>query len=167
MAQPKKIKARYHRLTLKTGHIVEIGWSIANRKYLLTYWHPRDHFKAGDGFDEDDEKYILGHSVREVFAKCRRAIIEEENPDIKAVRERVAPDKYSVSKMLEGIADLKRRMMEPTPPKVVYVSPVMAEVIERMTGQKDVVYGAKVKITSDVKSDEIITDKEVWGEDIL
>lgn len=86
---PKNRKARYHRLTLNTGHILEIGWHFGRQKYVVTVWNPKD-------YENDDvweaEKQFFGDTPREVLSGARLEIAEQVNPAIKKVRQQVAPN---------------------------------------------------------------------------
>jgi len=93
---PKRRKARYHRVTLHSGHILEIGWHFGRQLYVVTIWHP-DNYKDTDTWAA--EKQIFGNTPREVLSGARLEVAEQTNPNVKAVRERVAGENFSVDKL--------------------------------------------------------------------
>lgn len=83
---PKNRKARYHRVTLSSGHILEIGWHFGRQKYCVSIYHPT---KAQEPDCWNAETQFFGDSPREVLSGARLAIAEEINPEIREVRRRV------------------------------------------------------------------------------
>lgn len=84
--QPKIRKARYHRLTLKTGHILEIGWHFGRQQYVVCVYHP-DKYKDPNVWNA--ETRLFGHTPREVLSGARLDIAEELDPNVRKVRERL------------------------------------------------------------------------------
>ncbi len=86
--QPKVRKARYHRLTLHSGHILEIGWHFGRQKYCVSIYHP-DQAKDEDFWMPHQ---FFGDSPREVLSGARLGISEIANPDVAKVRRRIQGD---------------------------------------------------------------------------
>lgn len=179
MTAPKKIKARYHRVTLKTGHIVEIGWSIPTQKYKVTYCHP-DYLKE-DPTERtfwNYEKVVVGYSVKEVISKTRTAIVDEVYPNVKAVRERVAPnrDTLTFQKLKDCMNEMKQKMATQNPkPTKVFVSRKMAHIIQlyhsytgaqsgfqQDPGGKMQILGMELKTSDYLQDDGVLTDNEMF-----
>lgn len=75
-----------HRLTMASGHILEIGWHFGRQTYHVAVWHP-DQYKDTDMWAA--EAIFYGATPKEVLSKVRLHVSEDINPEIRAVRERI------------------------------------------------------------------------------
>lgn len=78
----------WHQKKLNTGHILIAGWSEYSSEYFAMFYSPLGGEKAiPKNFTKGNE--IRGPTPKSVISRARREILEEVNPDLKKVRERL------------------------------------------------------------------------------
>lgn len=124
-----------HRLVLKSGHVVIIGWSEVQWQWCARIYHP-NWDKSAELWDSTI--HLVGDTPKKVLGKVRITVMEEINPDIKKVRERVSGDDgvLTYKKLQEMQTRMKQVMSGAVGSSPWYVNSKTAEKIKSLGGNQ-------------------------------